>query len=73
VVAYCHPQHRSVHLILRTLGFVEQGQRMYCGRLASLFCIGPDQWRTSCALSHRERRRSALRCTASMATADNVV
>jgi RimJ/RimL family protein N-acetyltransferase len=60
VVAYCHPQHRSVHLILRTLGFTEQGQRLYCGRSASLFSIEPDQWRLIHTLPLRERRRTAL-------------
>jgi RimJ/RimL family protein N-acetyltransferase len=72
VVAYCHPQHRSVHLILRTLGFVAQGQRLYQSRAASLFCIEHTQWQRARALPSRERCRSALLAMASRKRADDV-
>jgi RimJ/RimL family protein N-acetyltransferase len=57
----CHPQHRSVHLVLLTLGFEPVGVQPY-GDLppAAHFRLRRDAWRAGLGQSLRQRRQRAL-------------
>jgi RimJ/RimL family protein N-acetyltransferase len=57
----CHPQHRSVHTVLRALGFEYRGQASYDAQPASHFVVRPAAWRAASARALRERLRSAVR------------
>ena len=59
VFGVCHPAHRSVHQVLRALGFRSQGERGYDGAPASWFVIEPDAWRAMRGRPLRRRLRAA--------------
>jgi RimJ/RimL family protein N-acetyltransferase len=56
----CHPQHRSVRHVLRTLGFRHDGDRPCSGVQASWFVIDQDLWMRARAMSRRQRMRAGL-------------
>jgi RimJ/RimL family protein N-acetyltransferase len=57
----CHPQHRSVRHVLKTLGFEDDGLRPCAGVPAHWFVIGADRWFAFRERPRRERMRAALR------------
>lgn len=56
----CHPQHRPVHFVLRSLGFVFDGPRPHDGVAAHWFRVDASQWQRQRALPRRARARLAL-------------
>lgn len=60
VFGVCHPAHRSVHQVLRALGFSALGERPYDGTPASWFAIEPDHWRAARDLPLRSRLRATV-------------
>lgn len=65
----CHPQHRSVQFVLRSLGFGFDGERPHDGVPAHWFCVTPAQWRQVRALPRRQRARQGLAQKVTAATA----
>lgn len=61
VYGVCHPQHRSVHAVLATLGFEALGLAAYCGAAATHFKITAADWARTQAQPRRQRQRAALR------------
>lgn len=61
VWAVCHPEHRSVHAVLATLGFETLGTWPYCGSPASHHRLRAGDWALVQALPRRERQRAAHR------------
>lgn len=59
VWAVCHPQHRSVHAVLATLGFVSLGPAPYCGRTASFHRLRAADWQGVLQQPRRQRQRLA--------------
>ncbi len=58
----CHPQHRSVHAVLLTLGFAPLGVQAYDDVAAAAhFRIDRPAWQSSRRAPLRERQRQALR------------
>lgn len=57
----CHPRHRSVHHVLRSLGFADDGERPCAGTLSRWFVIEAAAWPRLIATPRRERLRAALR------------
>jgi len=53
----CHPRHRSVQQLLKTLGFQDDGERPYAGVDARWFVIQADRWFDSRELPRRQRIR----------------
>jgi RimJ/RimL family protein N-acetyltransferase len=60
VWATCHPQHRSVHVVLHSLGFAARGLAEYWGAPAAWFCIEAPAWQRVQQMPLRERRRQAV-------------
>jgi RimJ/RimL family protein N-acetyltransferase len=60
----CHPDHRSVHAILRALGFREPKLQPYEGVPALHFVIGRADWLAARAKPRRTRLREAVRTAA---------
>lgn len=60
VWAVCHPQHRSVHAVLATLGFAPLGLGPYCGQPASLYRLDATGWSQVQRQSRRQRQRLAV-------------
>jgi RimJ/RimL family protein N-acetyltransferase len=56
----CHPAHRSVHHVLRTLGFRDDGQRPSAGTMATWFVIDRATWIDVREVPRRERLRASL-------------
>lgn len=66
----CHPQHRSVHAVLLTLGFAPQGVCAYDDvPQAAHFRLTRRGWQQAAALPARLRRRQALHAVATAVTA----
>ncbi|MBW8832176.1 MAG: GNAT family N-acetyltransferase [Burkholderiales bacterium] len=63
----CHPQHRSVQQVLRTLGFRDDGERACAGVDAKWFVIHAERWAAHRELPRRERMRLSLRASTSRA------
>lgn len=59
VWAVCHPEHRSVHAVLATLGFEALGTSPYCGGLASHHRLCAADWAQVQAIPRRRRQRAA--------------
>lgn len=57
----CHPDHRSVHHVLLTLGAVHDGLRPCDGAASRWFRIDADTWRQIRVLPRKVRQREALR------------
>lgn len=57
----CHPDHRSVHHVLLTLGAVHDGLRPCDGVDSRWFRIDADTWRQVRHLPRKVRQRQALR------------
>jgi RimJ/RimL family protein N-acetyltransferase len=60
----CHPDHRSVHAILRALGFGEPLFQPYEGVPAAHFVIGRADWLAAREQPRRMRLRQAVRAAA---------
>lgn len=60
VRAVCHPQHRSVDVVLRTLGFVALGLAPYDGRPAAHYRLERAAWQAAQGESLHRRRRAAV-------------
>lgn len=60
VWAVCHPQHRSVQVVLGTLGFAPLGLGPYCGHPASLHRLEAAQWPGVRQQPRRARQRGAV-------------
>jgi RimJ/RimL family protein N-acetyltransferase len=56
----CHPAHRSVQQVLRTLGFHDDGRRPCAGVDARWFVIEPERWAAQRELPRRARMRLGL-------------
>ena len=61
VWAACHPQHRSVQVVLATLGFEPLGLGPYCGGPASLHRLAAKDWAQVHEQPRRQRQRLAAR------------
>ena len=51
----CHPQHRSVHFVLRSLGFTDDGERPCAGAQARWFVIDRMAWQRASNTPRRVR------------------
>lgn len=60
VRAVCHPQHRSVDVVLRTLGFSALGIAPYDGRPAAHYRLDRAAWQAAQGQALRQRRRAAV-------------
>jgi RimJ/RimL family protein N-acetyltransferase len=60
VWAVCHPEHRSVHLRLRMLGFEFDGERLYDDVSCSHFVVQASTWTTQRTRPLALRQREAL-------------
>lgn len=58
--AACHPQHRAVQHVLRTLGFADDGERPCDGTPARWFVIPAAAWPAVKVTPRRTRLRQAL-------------
>jgi len=56
----CHPRHRSVQHVLRSLGFGADGERACAGVMASWFVITADRWAQARETPRRQRIREAF-------------
>jgi RimJ/RimL family protein N-acetyltransferase len=61
VWATCDPRHRSVHLVLQTLGFSSRGLGPYERAEAAWFAVDVPGWAAARRLPLRQRQRAALR------------
>lgn len=59
VWAVCHPQHRSVHAVLHSLGFVPQGIGPYGGAAAAHYRVSARDWSLAQQQPRRLRQRLA--------------
>lgn len=67
VWAVCHPQHRSVDVVLRTLGFDALGTAAYDGRPAAHYRLDRAGWQAAQRHGLRQRRRHAVAATRALA------
>ena len=63
--AACHPEHRPVQAVLRTLGFEPAGHAAYEGRAdAAHYRLGAPRWQALRTQPLRQRQRAAVRALA---------
>jgi RimJ/RimL family protein N-acetyltransferase len=56
----CHPRHRSVQHVLKTLGFRDDGARPCAGEIARWYVIDAERFAAQRLLPRRQRMRASL-------------